>query len=93
MVRKEIWCHLLAWNLLRGTMVDSAKRNEIMPRQLSVKGAMQVAEAFMLVMMAIDDSDTLYTAFLAAVSAHRVGNRPSRIEPRFKKRRPGWTQF
>jgi len=46
MVRKEIWCHMLAWNLLRGVMVESAKRNDVLPRQLSVKGTMQAVESF-----------------------------------------------
>lgn len=93
MVRKEIWCHLLAYNLLRGTMVESAKRNDVLPRQLSVKGTMQAVESFTPAMMAIDGNDTLYNAMLATVSAHRVGNRPGRLEPRFKKRRPTWTQL
>lgn len=91
MVRKEIFCHLLAYNLLRGTMVESAKRHDILPRQLSVKGTMQAVESFTPAMMAIDGNDTLYNAFLTTVSAHRVGNRPGRLEPRFKKRRPTWT--
>ena len=90
MVRKEIWCHILAYNLLRGTMVESAKRHSVLPRQLSVKGTMQAVESFTPAMMAIDGSDTLYNALLATVSAHRVGNRPGRLEPRFKKRRPVW---
>jgi len=91
MVRKEIFCHLLAYNLLRGTMVESAKRNNVLPREISIKGAMQAVESFTPAMMAIDGSDTLYNALLATVSAHRVGNRPGRLEPRFKKRRPTWT--
>jgi hypothetical protein len=90
MVRKEIWCHLLAYNLLRGVMTESAKRNEITPRQLSVKGAMQAVESFTGPMMAIDGNVALYDAFLMTVAAHRVGNRPGRLEPRFKKRRPVW---
>lgn len=93
MVRKEIWCHLLAYNLLRGTMVESAKRNDVLPRQLSVKGAMQAVESFTPAMMAIDQNDALYDALLATVSAHRVGNRPGRLEPRFKKRRPCWIHY
>ena len=93
MVRKEIWCHLLAYNLLRGTMVESAKRNDMLPRQLSVKGAMQAIESFTPAMMAIDGSDTLYNAMLTTVSAHRVGNRPGRLEPRYKKRRPAWSLY
>ncbi len=31
MVRKEIWCHMLAWNLLRGVMVETAKRHDAAP--------------------------------------------------------------
>jgi hypothetical protein len=93
MIRKEIWCHLLAYNLLRGTIVEAAKRNDVLPRQLSVKGTMQAVESFTPAMMAIDGSDVLYDAMLTTVSAHRVGNRPGRLEPRFKKRRPVWPHY
>ncbi len=93
MVRKEIWCHMLALNLLRGTMVESAKRHDILPRQLSMKGTMQAVESFTPAMMSVDGSETLYNAFLTTVSAHRVGNRPGRVEPRFKKSRPAWTTY
>ena len=93
MVHKEIWCHLLAYNLLRGTMVESAKRNDVRPRQLSVKGAMQAVESFTPAMMAVDGNDAIYDALLNTVSAHRVGDRPGRQEPRFKKRRPAWQQY
>ena len=93
MVHKEIWCHLLAYNLLRGTMVESAKRCDTLPRQLSVKGTMQAVESFTPAMMATDANDVLYNALLTTVSAHRVGNRPGRQEPRFKKRRPTWTKY
>lgn len=93
MVRKEIWCHLLAWNLLRGVMVESAKRHDVLPRQLSVKGTMQAVESFTPAMMAIDGNPAIYDAMLATVSAHRVGNRPGRLEPRFKKRRPVWPHY
>ena len=88
MVRKEIWGHLLAYNLLRGTMVESAKRHDMLPRHLSVKGTMQAIESFTPAMMAIDGSDTLYNAMLTTVSAHRVGNRSGRQEPRAQKAPP-----
>lgn len=93
MVAKEIFAHLLAWNLLRGVMTESAKRNGIMPRQISVKGTMQSVESFTPAMMATNGGDVLYDAFLRTVSAHRVGNRPGRQEPRAKKRRPGWQVY
>ena len=91
MVQKELWAGILAYNLLRGTMSESAKRSGVTPRQLSVKSAMQAVESFTPAMMAVADNDALYDAFLTTVSARRVGNRPGRQEPRLKKRRPCWT--
>ena len=93
MVVKEIFAHLLAYNLLRGTMTASAKRTGLMPRQLSVKGAMQAVESFTPAMMMTAAGEALYDAFLTTVSAHRVGNRPGRQEPRKRKRRHAWTQY
>ena len=87
MVAKEIFCHLLAYNLLRGVMTESAKRTGLTPRQLSVKGAMQAVESFTPAMMATNAGDVLYDAMLTTISAHKVGNRPGRKEPRLVKRR------
>ncbi len=88
MARKEIWCHLLAYNLLRGVMLESASKAEVQPRTLSVKGALQMVESFTGPMMHGNGERSLYDAFLGAVAAHRVGNRPNRKEPRMVKRRP-----
>jgi hypothetical protein len=92
MVQKEIYAHLLAYNLIRGTMTESAKRTGLIPRQLSVKGCMQAVESFTPAMMATSAGDVLYDALLTTVSAHRVGNRPGRLEPRVKKRRDPWAK-
>lgn len=88
MIRKEVYCHVLAYNLLRGVMLESAKQADMLPRQLSVKGTMQTVESFTPAMMAAGGHPAIYSAFLGAVAAHRVGNRPGRLEPRVQKRRP-----
>ena len=93
MVIKEVYCHLLAYNLLRGTMMESARRTGVTPRQLSVKGAMQAVESFTPAMMVVGNGETIYDAFLKTISTHRVANRPGRQEPRFKKRRPSWDTY
>jgi hypothetical protein len=93
MVEKEIFAHLLAYNLLRGVMTESAKRVGVIPRELSVKGAMQTVESFTPAMMAAGSNDALYDAFLTSVGARRVGNRPGRQEPRKRKRRHAWTEY
>ncbi len=93
MVAKEIFAHLLAYNLLRGAMTESAKRTGIRPRQISVKGAMQTVESFTPAMMATNGNEALYNAFLTTVAAHRVGNRPGRQEQRKRKRRHAWKEY
>src|SRR5207249_10134746 len=41
MVEKEIWAHLLAYNLLRTVMAVAASANDVEPRAISFKGAKQ----------------------------------------------------
>jgi hypothetical protein len=90
MVRKEIWTHLLAYNLLRTVMAVAAAENGIEPRQVSFKGAKQMVTAFAPKLEAArpEQRAALVDAMLQAVAYHRVGNRPGRWEPRARKRRP-----
>ena len=46
MVHKEIWAHLLAYNLLRTVMAVAAAEHGIEPRRVSFKGAKQAVTAF-----------------------------------------------
>jgi len=93
MVEKEIWTHLLAYNLLRTVMAVAAREQGIVPCQVSFKGAKQVVTAFAPKIEAARPKDraALIEAMLRAVAYHRVGNRPGRWEPRARKsrRRPG----
>ena len=90
MVHKEIWTHLLAYNLLRTVMAVAANENDIEPRKVSFKGAKQALTAFAPKIEAArpEDRGPLIDAMLAAIAYHRVGDRPGRWEPRARKRRP-----
>jgi Transposase DDE domain len=90
MVHKEIWAHLLAYNLLRTAMAVAASENDIEPREVSFKGAKQLLTAFAPKIEAARPSGraALIEAMLTAMAYHRVGNRPGRWEPRARKRRP-----
>ena len=46
LVRKEIWTHILAYNLIRTIMAQAATKHEVEPRSISFKGAVQTLEAF-----------------------------------------------
>src|SRR6516225_7956436 len=89
-VHKEIWAHLLAYNLLRTVMAVAAAETGIEPRQVSFKGAKQAVTAFAPKIEAARPKDrpALIDAMLTVIAYHRVGNRPGRWEPRATKRRP-----
>lgn len=84
MVRKELWAHLLAYNLIRTAMAQVAESAGRNPRELSVAGTVQALAAFAEVL----DTAAGYASFVRVVLAYRVGNRPDRVEPRARKRRP-----
>jgi hypothetical protein len=90
MVEKEIWVHLLAYNLLRTVMAVAASANGVEPREISFKGAKQALTAFAPKLEAARPRQRarLVDAMLQAVAYHRVGDRPGRWEPRARKRRP-----
>jgi len=90
MVHKEIWAHLLAYNLLRTVMAVAAADVGIEPREVSFKGAKQAVTAFAPKIEAARPADrpALIDALLGVIAYHRVGNRPGRWEPRARKRRP-----
>jgi Transposase DDE domain len=94
LVRKEVWAHVLAYNLLRAVMAQAAARHGVAPRTISFTGAMQTLEAFrpLLEFGAAQEAAgrsrlRLCHDLLNAIATHRVGDRPDRYEPRLKKRR------
>jgi Transposase DDE domain len=90
MIHKEIWVHLLAYNLLRTVMAVAAAEGGIEPRRVSFKGAKQAVKAFAPKIEAARPCDrpALIDALLQVIAYHRVGDRPGRWEPRATKRRP-----
>jgi hypothetical protein len=90
MVRKEIWAHLLAYNLIRTLMAAAAQRYDVPPRELSFKGTLQTLTAFRDHVSSARPADRScwIGELLRAIASHRVGDRPGRVEPRAIKRRP-----
>jgi len=88
-VRKEFYTHLLAYNLVRGLMLQAALAAGVAPHQLSFKAALQSINVFLGTVIADSaNADRLYTTLIWMISTHRVADRPDRIEPRLIKRRP-----
>lgn len=85
MVEKELWVHLLAYNLIRLLMAQAALDADVQPRQLSFKHTVQLWVEWTAHRVNLSaDPDTLFRL----IAQPTVGNRPGRIEPRARKRRP-----
>lgn len=92
LVRKEVWTHILAYNLIRTVMAQAAEKHDLQPRTISFKGALQSLEAFQSLIEFLEqldglDKDRLYDELLNVIASNQVANRPDRFEPRKKKRR------
>jgi hypothetical protein len=91
MVRKEVWAHLLAYNLVRRVVAQAAAAAGARAEEVSFTGAVQTLNAFWPELRApgtAEAAQALWGVLLWAVGGHRVGRRPGRYEPRAVKRRP-----
>lgn len=90
MVRTEIWIGLLAYNLIRQTLLQSALAADRSPRELSFTAAIQkIAAGFTTALVLSEETaSVLIETNQEHLAHHRVGHRPDRVEPRANKRRP-----
>lgn len=87
-VRNEFYMHLVAYNLIRRTMAVAAARAGVEPWTVSFKGTLQTLDKLLPLLATELSTEIWCDALLDAIAAHVVGNRPDRVEPRVKKRRP-----
>lgn len=90
MVRKEVWAHLLAYNLLRTVMEQAATLADYSRSQLSVQGTRQQFNQMLSLLATVGKSTRrrLYHLLLEQVATDLLPSRPHRQEPRVVKRRP-----
>jgi hypothetical protein len=87
-VRNEFYMHLLAYNLVRRVMALAAIEARVPPWQISFKGTLQTLSNFLPWLAASMPLDVGCQTLVASITAHLVGKRPDRFEPRRVKRRP-----
>lgn len=89
MVHRELWAHLLGYNLIRKAAAQAALEAGRRPRSISFKGTMQTLFAACHSLTTLTEAPWLFLAqaLLGAMAEHVVGNRPNRCEPRGVKRR------
>lgn len=89
-VRREIWVHWLAYNLIRKVMAQASLSCEKLPRELSFSSALAaIAGAWELASVADASMLSIHAKVQhRGITWSRVGHRPNRVEPRAIKRRP-----
>lgn len=88
MVEKELWVHLLAYNLIRLLMAQAAAEHGTVPRALSFKHTVQLYNQFCARSLCHTTATDSLTLLFRLIAQQRVGHRSGRIEPRARKRRP-----
>lgn len=86
MNEKELWVYLLAYNLIRRLMAQAALNAGVHPRALSFKHTVQIWTEW--VSHHVPSSPQHHEILFRLIAQIRVGNRPRRVEPRMRKRRP-----
>jgi len=91
-VKCELWTGLLAYNLVRQSMLQSAQAGDVLPHQLSFTASLQMLTntwvlAAVPPMVTIGDNQRVIALRILNGHSQRVGNRPNRVEPRAVKRR------
>lgn len=90
MVNKEIAVYLLTYNLVRWAMVRAAQLAQVHVRALSFASSRRLICSFAghLRRKTYNDTDYLAATLLASIARCKLAQRPDRVEPRAKKRRP-----
>jgi hypothetical protein len=85
MVQKELWVSLLAYSLIRLLMAQAAHSAGVHPREQSLKHTVQMWSTWSL-----HRGETIGNPgdFFRPIAQLPLGNRPDRVEPRARKRRP-----
>lgn len=92
LVKKEVLIHLIAYNLVRVLMQQSAHLHQVPLARISFKGTLDTVRHFADVIHAASKTprhqQQLIDEMLEIIAADLLPERPNRSEPRAKKRRP-----
>ena len=92
MIQKELWMHVIAYNLIRNLMWTAAQRYNVEPSSISFKSSLASIRQWAPWLASMDPcsrcSVKTHDMLLAYLSQHLVPDRPNRFEPRARKRRP-----
>ena len=92
MVHKELWMHVITYNLIRLLILTAAQTYAAPFSRLSFKGTLDTLRQWLPALSAVlhrrKEYNRIFNAMLQCIAEDLVPLRPNRSEPRAKKRRP-----
>jgi len=90
MIHKELTMHLIAYNLVRLTMLAAADAHATPVERISFKGTLATLREWAPLFLSASPRNctTLWEFLLRCLAADPLPLRPNRLEPRARKRRP-----
>lgn len=87
-VYKELYARVMAFNLIHWVILKTCQRYKKKPERISVSATIRLTAAYSLKMSesSVRRSLSLYEELLEKIAQSTVPSRPSRIEPRMKRR-------
>jgi hypothetical protein len=89
MIERELWMHVIAYNLIRALMTEAASIHRVEIEQLSFKGTLTALQQWERIAFGRTKRMRHFRSeLLSRIATDLVPHRPGRSEPRAKKRRP-----
>ncbi len=97
MVVKEMWMHVIGYNLVRAMMIEAAVKYNVPLDRISYKGTVSTVRQWSPATATPDLDEGLrreiYQKMLYYIAKDKLPYRPNRVEPRAQKRRPKSYQY
>lgn len=89
-IYKELYARIIGLNLIHWLILKAAKKHAQQPERLSVSAALRLAATYSQKMSVAPAwrVPLLYKQMLEGIAASKIPERPNRLEPRMKKRKP-----
>lgn len=92
MIHKELWMHIIAYNMIRTLMWQAAQRHQVYALSLSFRSCLTTIRQWAPWMATLDPASRRLMAtqqlLLKYLAEQTLPDRPNRVEPRARKRRP-----
>jgi hypothetical protein len=92
MIHKELWMHIIAYNLIRTLMCSAAERYHVRILSMSFRSSLATIRQWAPLMAGLNPRSSrfskMHQLLLEYLAQQLIPYRPNRVQPRARKRRP-----